>query len=136
MRIDPRFHFFVAPVLLLNIVVAVVVAIRYWAVLRWLGVWMTLVALAIFVTAGLVREYCLRNQDRIIRLEERLRYANLLSPAELALAEALSLRQRVALRFASDAELPALTTRAAQENLSAKVIKQAIVSWRADHHRV
>ena len=108
MRFDPRFHFFVAPVLLLNVLVTVYLAIHFWSNFHWLGVWGILAAVAVFMTAGLARDYALKNQDRVIRLEESLRYRTLLSPQELALTPTLTLRQIIALRFASDAELPAL----------------------------
>jgi hypothetical protein len=75
-------------------------------------------------------------QDRVIRLEERLRYTQLLTPADLARTHALTLHQIVALRFASDAELPALLNRTLSENLAPKQIKQSIQSWRPDHTRI
>lgn len=135
-RLDPRFHFLVAPVLLLNVLVAIILAVRYWQPLHWLGIWIVVMGVALFMTAGLARDYGLRNQDRLIRLEERLRYASLLSPAEIAATEALSLRQVIALRFASDGELATLATRAAKQGLSSTQIKQSIQVWRPDTSRV
>ena len=83
-----------------------------------------------------IRLYALRNQDRIIRLEENVRYRALLSPALLERSAILSLRQVIALRFASDAELPALIERTLTEGLQSKAIKQSIQTWRPDTHRV
>lgn len=80
-----------------------------------------------------VRIFALKAQDRAIRAEENLRHFVLtgqLLPANLGVA------QIVALRFASDAELPSLAAKAAAENLSSKAIKQAIQEWRADWYRV
>ena len=75
------------------------------------------------------RRFALKLQDRIIRLEMQTRLARLGRDADLA---RLSLRQIIALRFASDAELPGLLQRAAAENMTADQIKRAITSWQAD----
>ena len=135
-RFDPAFHFFLAPILLLNVPLT---AVWYWHH-RWQhahsGPWAVLVAVALLVLATEMRVYSLKVQDRVIRLEERLRLASLVSPAELAELDSLTIRQYVALRFASNPELPELARRAVRENLTGKQIKQAIVSWRADNHRV
>jgi len=80
--------------------------------------------------------YALRDQDRIIRLEERLRLASLVSASELIELDSLTMRQYIGLRFASNPELPDLARRAIREKLTEKQIKQAIVSWRADNDRV
>jgi hypothetical protein len=135
-RVEPRFHFFVAPVLLLNILVTMVIAVRYWHLLHWLGIWMVFVAVAVFMAGGLARDYGLKNQDRIIRLEERLRYQTVLPPAALAAAEGLSKRQILALRFAPDPELPDLLERTSREGLDPKQIKQSVQAWRADEWRI
>lgn len=79
------------------------------------------------------RVFALKAQDRAIRAEENFRY-NILTgkpfPKELRMG------QIIALRFASDEEMPALTKRAIEEKLSQKQIKQEIKNWKADHHRV
>ena len=85
------------------------------------------------VLAIYARVFALKAQDRAIRAEENFRHhiltGKLLDPR-------LSVRQIVALRFASDAEFPALAARAAAENLPPKEIKLAVKDWRADEYRV
>jgi hypothetical protein len=79
------------------------------------------------------RGFGLITQDRAIRAEEALRHFILTGKP---LDSRLSLRQIIALRFASDAELPALAQQAAHENWTPDVIKRAIKQWRSDMHRV
>ena len=94
-----------------------------------LTVALLLLAYAATVTVYNVRQFALKLQDRIIRLEMQTRLARLGRGADL---DRLSLRQIIALRFASDAELPGLLQRAAAENMTADQIKRAITSWQAD----
>jgi Family of unknown function (DUF6526) len=79
------------------------------------------------------RIFPLKAQDRAIRAEENLRHFAMTGKL---LDARLSIRQVIALRFASDAEFVALAKRAADENLSPDAIKQAVKSWRADTYRV
>lgn len=81
------------------------------------------------------QHYALNNQNRIIRLELRLRYYQLTSQRLEILEEKLSFPQLAALRFASDEELAELTIRAAQENLSPDEIKKSIKTWLPDNMR-
>lgn len=132
-RIDPAFHYFLAPVLLITLVATVVHLVRH----PHLGsVWHVVLALALVVLAVKARTYALKAQDRVIRLEERLRLAALLPEPLRARIGELQIRQLIALRFASDAELPALVERALTEKLTEKQIKQAIQNWRPDEYRV
>jgi hypothetical protein len=81
------------------------------------------------------RRYTTALQDRIIKLEMRLRCASLLSPQQQAAAARLEKPQLVALRFASDAELGPLVERAGRERLTADQIKRAIINWVPDWDR-
>jgi hypothetical protein len=90
---------------------------------------------AVSSLARISRVYITRLQDRIIKLEMRYRTDRLLSDAQRAIYATLSKPQIVALRFASDAELPGLIERAARERLSSKDIKQAIKDWQGDFDR-
>jgi hypothetical protein len=81
------------------------------------------------------RTYTTRLQDRIIKLEMKLRCAPLLTPAQQLMYARLDKPQIIALRFASDAELPSLLERAHRERLSADQIKRAITDWVADWDR-
>ena len=91
----------------------------------------------VLILLGLAaRLMALKVQDRMIRLEERLRYRELLSPELAASASDLPLKQIIALRFASDAELPGLVERVLSGKLkTGKEIKMAVQNWRADHLR-
>jgi hypothetical protein len=91
-----------------------------------------LIGFSLICVVWMVRQYAVRLQDRIIRLEMQTRLARLGRAAD---SGRLTLRQIVALRFASDAELPALLDRAAAENLTADQIKRAVTTWQADHMR-
>ena len=81
------------------------------------------------------RLYITRLQDRIIKLEMRMRLAALLTPAQQQALGRLSSKQIAALRFASDLELPALVDRAARENLKPDDIKRAVTTWVPDLDR-
>ncbi len=132
-RLDPPFHFFLLPVAALNLVLAAVYLYRHPGLQGGFGL---LFAVALIAGALKIRLYALRVQDRLIRLEERLRMQGIL-PAELQpRVVELSESQFVALRFASDGELAGLMKRALDEKLSNKQIKQAIVVWRPDTFRV
>jgi hypothetical protein len=137
---DPPFHYIAVPILLLNLLLVLGITIHLAIAHRThqmiLHIWLTVLAFALVVVATNSRVKDLKVQDRVIRLEERLRYAALLPPDTLAASANLTIPQIVALRFASDAELPALVQRTLAENLTSKQIKQSITSWRPDYHRV
>jgi hypothetical protein len=87
------------------------------------------------VLLGISRGYTTKLQDRIIKLEMRMRCASLLTPAQQAIVLRLDKPQIIALRFASDAELGALVEQADREHLSADQIKRAIKNWVPDWDR-
>ena len=92
-------------------------------------------ALAVAALVSISRIYTTRLQNRIIRLEMQVRLKELLPPEQRAQIGALTTPQLVALRFASDGELPGLVQRAAAEKLSRDAIKKAIRDWRPDEYR-
>ena len=127
------YHFIVSPLLLINLIVALRAAFKDPGVST---AWGVLLAFAIALGIGLGRLQALTVQDRLIRLEETLRLQRLLPAAEHGEIGRLSRREFVALRFASDAEVPALFRRVRSgEFADAKAIKQAITAWRADELR-
>ncbi len=91
--------------------------------------------LAVFMTVLTGRLYTTALQDRIIRLEMRVRSEKLLSPEQCATFDRLRMGQIAALRFASDEELPELMRRAVEESLGRKDIKKAVKNWVSDHYR-
>ena len=93
---------------------------------------LVLLAIGLICTVLMVRGYALRLQDRIIRLEVQTRLARLGRDADLG---KLATKQIVALRFASDAELPVLMDRAIAEKLDPDQIKRAVTSWQPDYLR-
>ncbi len=99
-----------------------------------LGIAALALSLAMIVVAGIAREYIVRLQDRIIRTEMRMRVAARW-PERLAELERITMKQLVALRFASDPELPGLLDRAVNESLAPNEIKKAIRDWVPDHYR-
>jgi hypothetical protein len=128
------FHFFVLPVMLINVIWSVVVFVK--APDRNSG-WSIVVSLALLMLTFLVRLNPLKAQDRIIRLEERLRYQQVLSPALLPQTSALSPGQIIALRFAGDDELEELVSSVLAGKFTRNTeIKKAIKHWRADTFRV
>jgi hypothetical protein len=133
-RWHPPFHFFVVPVMLINFIWAVVLFVK---APGWNSGWWIVVSLALLVLTFMVRVNPLKAQDRIIRLEERIRYQQVLSTALLAKASALNEAQMVALRFAGDDELEELVSAVLAGQLTKNSeIKRAIKNWRGDTFRV
>ena len=133
-RFHPPFHFFLAPGAMVLIVLTVINVVRHSSQLdAWI---LLLMAILFFAALFLVRLYPLKAQDRIIRLEERLRLQTVLSAALAQRIPELTEAQLTALRFASDSELPALVEKALAAKMPAPEIKKSIVAWRADTFRV
>ncbi|MBC8031487.1 MAG: hypothetical protein H7Z16_15365 [Pyrinomonadaceae bacterium] len=133
-RWHPLFHFFLVPVMIINLIWSIVLCYQSPS---WTQCWWVVVSLGLIVMMSLVRTNSLKVQDRLIRLEEQLRCQRVL-PAELAQrASGLRVGQYIALRFASDEELETLVTEVVEGRLTKPAeIKQAIKNWRADYFRV
>ena len=132
-RIDPPFHYFVLPVFAISWILSVVFLVRHPGFLHF---WIAIFNTALIVAVIRFRQYALKVQDRVIRLEERLRLAALLPDSLRPQIAKLSEGQLIALRFASDEEVPALVERTLSANLAPAEIKKAIENWRPDYWRV
>ena len=133
-RWHPLHHLFIVPLFLINLIYAVAQLYRF----RDLDhAWSVALAVGFLGLAALARLNALRVQDRLIRLEERLRYQQVLPPALAQRAAALPLGQILALRFAPDEELPGLVQQVLDGKLTkGRDIKRAVRQWRADTLRV
>lgn len=132
-RLDPPFHFFIAPIFLFALIWSVVHLVRHPG---WHAGGLVVVAAGALALVFKVRLYSLRVQDRVIRLEERLRLISLLPESSRSRIGELTEGQLIALRFASDAEAPQLAIRAMDEKLPRAEIKKLIKQWRPDNWRV
>jgi hypothetical protein len=139
-RWDPPFHFFILPVFVLGLILTLV---HFFAHITESDMrdhihafLLILLAIAFLTWIVKTRLYALKVQDRVIRLEERLRLTQLLPEPLRSRIPELTESQLCGLRFASDAELPRLTERALNEKLSCADIKKSIQTWRADNWRV
>jgi hypothetical protein len=133
-RFFPLFHFVAAPILLANLI---------WSFFRLkhdnysaYSIFQVFVAFALVVTLLVARLMALKVQDRVIRLEERMRYQRLLPSDLQSRIDDFTVNQFVSLRFASDAELPGLARKVLDEKIdNRKAIKQLIKVWRPDYLR-
>jgi len=132
-RFDPAYHAFLVPVAGINVVIALWSAFRNPSLA---AAWFVILAAAAVVAVMKLRLYPLKAQDRIIRLEEQLRLFQLLPQGLRGRCVELNEGQLIALRFAPDAEVPALVEKALAASMSQRDIKQAIVNWRPDYFRV
>ena len=135
-RFYPLHHFVFYPILLVLLLASVISVFRYPQRSFEFAALAIIFILIMWLSLMLRQHYALGNQNRIVRLELRLRYYQLTRQRFDHLEQQLSFGQLAALRFASDAELPELVDRAVKENLSAKEIKQSIKNWLPDHMRV
>ncbi len=133
----PLFHFVVMPLLLLNFLDHVVRIFTNTGDQRLEQAFWAIFGLTLILLGLASRLMALKAQDRVIRLEERLRYHRILGSDLAAKAENLPVDQIIALRFASDEELSGLVERTLNgEFAKPKDIKQAIQNWRGDYLRV
>jgi hypothetical protein len=130
----PAFHFVAFPILVLN---------AGWAIYRLFGgvsfeaILNLLVAIALLITLFVARVFALKAQDRVIRLEMRLRMRELL-PADLqGRIQEFTPAQMVGLRFAGDGELPTLARKVLDDSITdATPIKKLVTDWQGDYYRV
>lgn len=139
-RFDSPYHLILFAVLVVNIAITIffTLELHKFGLNHWLvySEWLILLSIAVFIPVLRIRTYPLKVQDRVIRLEERLRL-QALAPSEWhAQIYKLSEDQLIGLRFASDDEVVALAKLALEQNLNRKQIKERIKSWRPDTFRV
>jgi hypothetical protein len=133
-RIIPAYHYFIFGTFTINLIVSIMNVISTPSVTTATAV---LTAAALIALAIFARVFALRAQDRVIRLEMRLRMRELLPPALQPSISAFTPGQLVAMRFASDAELPELAAHVLAGNVqNQKAIKQMIKNWQGDFLRV
>jgi hypothetical protein len=130
----PLFHYVLLPILLVNFLAA---AYQLWREPSMFTAWSVIMAFAFIVTALVARAFALKAQDRVIRLEERLRMRELLPPDLQGRIREFTPEQLIGLRFASDAELPALAATVLKDNVEKRAaVKKMVKNWRADDLRV
>lgn len=132
----PPHHFIFYPILFGLIIYSTICIFKYpFQQLQF--IFITAILIFIFWLSFMLRQhYALGNQNRIVRLEMRLRYYQLTQKRFEPLEQQLSFNQIAALRFASDEELIELIRRTINESLSPKDIKKAIQNWTPDNMRV
>ena len=128
-RYVPLYHFIFSAIILVLLILSIINIV---AGVTIQSVMFLLLAVAFIIAFITIRNFPLAVQDRAIRAEENLRYLVLTGKL---LSSQLTIQQIIALRFAADDEFVELADKAVKENLSNKDIKQAVKTWRADHHR-
>ncbi len=132
-RMDPPYHMILFAVLVINLVIAICYLVQHRSVY---SMWLVILAIAVFIPFARLRMYPLKVQDRVIRLEERLRL-QALAPSEWhTQIYRLTEDQLIGLRFAADDEVVELAKQALEHNLNRKQIKERIREWRPDTFRV
>jgi hypothetical protein len=132
-RFVPLFHFVAGPLLLVNFIYSIILAVR---VPIWDNIDGALVGFALVLLFLFARQFAVTVQDRVIRLEEHLRFERLFPDDLRTRIPEFTREQFVALRFASDHELPALAREVLDQRIHDRAaIKQMIKEWRADHLR-
>jgi hypothetical protein len=121
---------------LINLIIAVILLVVSLHTQLLLGIWIVVLSAVLFILYAKLRMYPLRIQDRVIRLEERLRLDALLPEALRKRIHELTDDQLIGLRFASDDEIPSLVELTLEKQLTRKQIKERIQNWRPDHARI
>jgi hypothetical protein len=132
----PLFHAFLIPVLVINLGVHIYSLFKYsmnTPYFVFVGIFSVILAVALLVLAFLARIFALGVQDRVIRLEERLRCERLLPDDLKPRIGEFNIDQLVSMRYASDAEISAVLDGKVN---SRKAIKKMVQNWRADYQRV
>ena len=129
----PGFHYVALPILLINVIYSGFLTATSFSVGSVIGL---LVAIALVIVGLFARTFALGAQDRVIRLEERLRLRDLL-PDQSGTIDNLTTAQLIGLRFASDGEVGALVATVTAEGIEdRKEIKKRVTNWRPDHQRL
>ena len=132
-RYDPPYHMVLATIVVVNFVIALIYLVHH---VNVFSEWMVIMSVALAIPFLKLRQYPLKVQDRVIRLEERLRL-QALAPAEWhTQIYRLNEDQLIGLRFAGDDEVVELAKKALEENLTRKQIKERIQNWRPDNWRI
>ena len=132
-RIDPPYHLFLFGILVINLVFACIHLYRQRTIT---AAWFLVLSISAFVLFFKIRLYPMKVQDRVIRLEERLRLQALAPEEWHTQIYKLTEDQLIGLRFASDDEVVELARQALEHHLSRKQIKERIKDWRPDTFRV
>jgi len=136
--IDPWFHYVLTPILVLNFCYALchLVVSIFHHTFSFSDAWFLVLSYGLLIIWVKLRTYPLKVQDRVIRLEERLRLQSLAPADWQKQIQNLSETQLIGLRFASDEEVVDLAKQALVEKLTRKQIKERIKNWRADNFRI
>ena len=130
----PAFHYVATPLLLVYLIYSGYVAVTSFSLDSVMAL---LLAVAVMIVAFLARLFALGVQDRVIRLEERLRLHEVLPPDQKHNVDELTTGQLIGVRFASDGEVAALVATVRAEGIEDRnEIKKRVTNWRADHQRV
>ena len=134
--IDPPFHYVLLSVLIANLIFAIFHLVHHWKQDPVACAWYLVLSLAVFIPWIKLRMYPLKVQDRVIRLEERLRLQALAPTEWHSQIYRLTEDQLIGLRFAADDEVVELAKQALEHNLTRKQIKERIQDWRPDNFRI
>lgn len=133
-QIVPIYHFVLLPVSLIAAILSIVYSVSGFSENSILAsILMLLLGIVVLVGSVMGRLFAVKVQDRLIRTEEDVRHFKLTGRW---IDPRLTIKQLIALRFASDAEFPSLCEKAIAENMSPDAIKKAVKNWRGDYYRV